>query len=615
MDGPSGPSAIVRFEGVTRRFGDTVALSDVDLDIEPGRIVGVIGPSGAGKTTAVRLMTGELLPTEGTVRVLGEDPADLSGRARQSIGFMPQQFALYDDLTAGENVDFVASMFGLLFRGRRRRTRRVLELLGLWEVRRRRAGDLSGGMQRRLQLASALVHDPSLIFLDEPTAGIDPLLRETIWTELDRLRDDGRTLVVTTQYVTEAERCDVVALIADGRLLAYAPPDALRDLAFGGQVLEVTTERPFDGADIEVARADRPRATDGTPLAAGHDEGCRDDHPGRHGRGRTRRRLGGVHHRAPVLVRRGLRGADPQGRRRAGRSDRMRGLLAALLRILAVLGKELLETFRRPWAVATIVLGPFVILVVFGLGYLGQPAIRAALVIPDGSGLPTDLATYQDACRRVGRRSSPSTPTEEAARDRLRARDVDLIVIAPDDGQATLERGRAGRPARRIRQHRPVHRPPGRQRGRPDLERRQSGAHPPGGRARRRRRRAPRLRRCHRGTTPDLVAAPTRAEVQDLAPTAPSVTWFYGIAVLALIVQHMTVTLGALSIFRDGRRGLVELFRLSPIRSGELLHRQVPRDRAGERRRVRGADHAARGGVPAPGPGRPRRGDPGRSRC
>ena len=262
MDGASHPSSVVRFEGVTRRFGDTVALSGVDLDIEPGRIVGVIGPSGAGKTTAVRLMTGELLPTEGTVRVLGEDPADLSGRARQSIGFMPQQFALYDDLTAGENLDFVASMFGLLFRGRRRRRRRVLELLGLWEVRGRRAGALSGGMQRRLQLASALVHDPSLIFLDERAAGIDPLLRETIWTELDRLRDDGRTLVVTTQYVTEAERCDVVALIADGRLLAYAPPDALRHVAFGGQVLEVTTERPFDGADLEaVAPIDHVRQT------------------------------------------------------------------------------------------------------------------------------------------------------------------------------------------------------------------------------------------------------------------------------------------------------------------------------------------------------------------
>ena len=197
-------------------------------------------------------MTGELLPSEGRVRVLGEDPADLSGRARQSIGFMPQQFSLYEDLTAAENVDFVASLFGLLFFTRRRRTRRVLELLGLWDVRKRRASRLSGGMQRRLQLAAALVHDPLLIFLDEPTAGVDPLLRETIWTELHRLRDAGRTLVVTTQYVTEAEQCDAVALIAGGRLLAFAPPDDLRRAAFGGEMLEVTTERPFDAADLAV---------------------------------------------------------------------------------------------------------------------------------------------------------------------------------------------------------------------------------------------------------------------------------------------------------------------------------------------------------------------------
>jgi ABC-2 type transport system ATP-binding protein len=236
---------------VTRRFADVEALAGIHLTVEPGQLVGVIGPSGAGKTTAVRLMTGELLPSSGTVRVLGEDPRDLSGKARQAIGFMPQQFSLYEDLTAGENIDFVASMFGLLFLGRRRRTRRVLELLGLWEVRRRRAGRLSGGMQRRLQLAAALVHEPRLIFLDEPTAGIDPLLREVIWTELGRLRDDGRTLVVTTQYVTEAERCDVVALIAGGRLLAFAPPEVLRHQAFGGDVLEVTTARAFDGADLE----------------------------------------------------------------------------------------------------------------------------------------------------------------------------------------------------------------------------------------------------------------------------------------------------------------------------------------------------------------------------
>jgi ABC-2 type transport system ATP-binding protein len=251
MTTPSA-EAVIRLVDASRRFGAFQALSHLDLEVMPGQMIGVVGPSGAGKTTAVRLMTGELRPSEGSVSVLGHDPTDMPSRTRQAIGFMPQHFALYDDLTTAENIDFVASLFGLLLFRRRRRTRYVLELLGLWEVRNRRAGKLSGGMQRRLQLATALVHDPALIFLDEPTAGIDPLLREAIWTELTRLRDLGRTILVTTQYVTEAERCDVVALIAGGRLLAFAPPDELRRQAFGGQVLDVTTARPFDIQDLAI---------------------------------------------------------------------------------------------------------------------------------------------------------------------------------------------------------------------------------------------------------------------------------------------------------------------------------------------------------------------------
>lgn len=247
----------------------------------------------------------------------------------------------------------------------------------------------------------------------------------------------------------------------------------------------------------------------------------------------------------------------------------MRGLLAAMLRILAVVGKELLETFRRPTAVASIVFGPFVILIVFGLGYLGQPSIRAALVIPAGSGLPTDLATYQGHADG-GLTIVAIDADEGTARDRLQAKEVDVVVVAPEDAQTTLQRGEqavlrveydsidpyigvlAGNAADRIASA--VNR---------ELIRRAAGeaqkAASDAG--------SPLPARYE----PDLVAAPTRAEVHDLAPTAPSVTWFYGIAVLALIVQQMTVTLGALSIFRDSRRGLVELFRLSPIRSGELL--------------------------------------------
>jgi ABC-2 type transport system ATP-binding protein len=246
------PSEIaVSVEHATRRFDDQVAVDDLSLTVRRGTILGIIGPSGAGKTTTVRMLTGALAPTSGEIRVLGEDPTRFQRRTRQAIGYMPQQFTLYRDLTARENVDFVASLYGILFGTRHRRTREVLQLVELWDVRGRRAGDLSGGMQRRLELACALVHMPSLLFLDEPTAGIDPLLRGTIWNELHRLRDEGRTLLITTQYVGEAESCDNVALIADGRLIALATPEDLRRQAVGGDVVEIETTGLADPSALD----------------------------------------------------------------------------------------------------------------------------------------------------------------------------------------------------------------------------------------------------------------------------------------------------------------------------------------------------------------------------
>lgn len=240
----------VVMDSVSKRFGDGVAVDDISLTVPVGTILGVIGPSGAGKTTTVRMLTGALGPSEGTVRVLGEDPMIFRRQTRGQIGYMPQLFTLYSDMTARENVDFVASLYGILWRTRHRRTREVLQLVDLWDARGRLAGQLSGGMQRRLELACALVHNPSLLFLDEPTAGIDPLLRGRIWEELHRLRDDGRTLIVTTQYVNEAEACDTVALISGGRLIALAPPEELRRSAIGGDVIEVETAAAFEGAPL-----------------------------------------------------------------------------------------------------------------------------------------------------------------------------------------------------------------------------------------------------------------------------------------------------------------------------------------------------------------------------
>jgi ABC-2 type transport system ATP-binding protein len=242
---------VVSMEGVSRRYGDVDGLDNVTLRVPTGAILGVIGPSGSGKTTMIRLLTGTLEPTAGKLSVLGQVPRKFTRQARERIGYMPQHFVLYEELTASENVSFVASLFGLLWPKRGRRVNEVLRLVDLWEARGRRARQLSGGMQRRLELACALVHEPTLLFVDEPTAGLDPMLRQRVWDEFRRLRENGRTLVVTTQYVGEAEYCDAVAVLSHGRLIALAAPEELRRMAVGGEVLEIVTAQAFDGSVLE----------------------------------------------------------------------------------------------------------------------------------------------------------------------------------------------------------------------------------------------------------------------------------------------------------------------------------------------------------------------------
>ncbi len=241
----------VVLDGVTRHFGKVVAASDVSFAVGEGTILGLIGPSGSGKTTIIRMLTGTLRPTAGQLTVLGEDPRHFRGATRERIGYVPQHFALYHDLTAYENVSFVAALFGMFWRRRRRRVREVLELLELWDAKGRLAGQLSGGMQRRLVLATALVHEPDVMFIDEPTAGVDPILRAKIWEALRALRDAGRTLLVTTQYVDEAEHCDAVALLSHGKLLALDRPDDLRRAVYGGEIVEVRTARSVDEKVIQ----------------------------------------------------------------------------------------------------------------------------------------------------------------------------------------------------------------------------------------------------------------------------------------------------------------------------------------------------------------------------
>ena len=240
----------VILDHVSRSFGDVTGIEDISLSVARGTMLGVIGPSGAGKTTTIRVITGGIAPDAGVCRVLGEDPRRFRRRTRERIGYMPQLFVLYPDLTARENVDFMAALFGIPPWRRGRKVDEVLELVDLTEARDRRASAMSGGMQRRLELACALVHEPHLLVLDEPTAGIDPLLRTRVWQELERLRGEGVTILVTTQYVTEAEYCDDVALISDGRLVAHAPPQDLRKQALGGEVIEIGTHQPLDARTL-----------------------------------------------------------------------------------------------------------------------------------------------------------------------------------------------------------------------------------------------------------------------------------------------------------------------------------------------------------------------------
>jgi ABC-2 type transport system ATP-binding protein len=232
--------AMIETRKVVRRLGGEDILKGASLAVEEGEIFGLIGPSGAGKSTLLKILTGYLEPSEGSVEVLGSPPAAFSPEERRRVGFMPQGFVLYEELSVAQNLNFVAGLYGLRFGERRRRVREVLEFVELWDDRRKVARDVSGGMQRRLQLAAAVVHEPDLLFVDEPTANLDPILRRKFWEEFEQLREGGRTIFVTTQYVGEAELCDRVGLMVDGALVAVGTPAELRRRAFGGEIVEVS---------------------------------------------------------------------------------------------------------------------------------------------------------------------------------------------------------------------------------------------------------------------------------------------------------------------------------------------------------------------------------------
>lgn len=230
---------MIQIENLEQGFGEVTILKGIDLVIEEGEIFGLIGPSGAGKSTLMRALTGYLQPSGGRVEVFGRPPTEFDASDKGRMGFMPQGFVLDMGLTVRQNLSFVGGAYRLKFRERRRLVREALEFVELWDDRRKAASSLSGGMQRRLQLAAAIVHEPKLLFIDEPTANLDPVLRRKFWDEFRLLRDRGRTIFVTTQYVGEAEYCDRVGILSDGKLLAVGTPQELRREVFGGETLEL----------------------------------------------------------------------------------------------------------------------------------------------------------------------------------------------------------------------------------------------------------------------------------------------------------------------------------------------------------------------------------------
>ncbi len=235
------PPIIVK--NLSKRFGDFVAVDRVSFDVQRGEVYGWLGPNGAGKTTTIRMLLGLLQPSAGECRVLGYNPATQAKSMQAHVGYMSQLFTLYNDLTARENIRFYGQAYGLSRAELRRRQAEIIDMAGLQGRENTLTANLSGGWKQRLALGCAIIHKPPVVFLDEPTAGVDPISRREFWDLIYTMAGQGVTVLVTTHYMDEAELCQRVGFISEGRLVALDTPERLKASLMRGQILEISTPR------------------------------------------------------------------------------------------------------------------------------------------------------------------------------------------------------------------------------------------------------------------------------------------------------------------------------------------------------------------------------------
>jgi len=232
-------NAMIRAENLTRKFGDFTAVDHISFEVSQGEIFGFLGANGAGKTTAMRMLTGLLAPTEGNARVAGFDVAEDVEQVKKQIGYMSQKFSLYEDLTVRENIRLYGGIYGLSDKEISQKTNQLIEMLGMQKLQEKMISSLPLGWKQKLAFSVALIHEPEIVFLDEPTGGVDPITRRQFWEQIYKVADEGTTVFVTTHYMDEAEYCDRVSIMVDGRIDALDTPVGLKEQFNADDVEEV----------------------------------------------------------------------------------------------------------------------------------------------------------------------------------------------------------------------------------------------------------------------------------------------------------------------------------------------------------------------------------------